>query len=373
MGKRVVVIGGGIVGASIAFHLQERGATVTLIDSDPHPPNQASRASFAWMNARDKNPRSYHDLNRRSLDMWPRFADHLKADIKLEWGGDIRWTTTKAEAAESEFRVKLLQSWGYPTRTIDRDEAGRLAPGVSFNEFVNGSFSEIDGHVDAVETVRALKSAAQEQGTTVRLAEPVTGLELKDGIRAVLTDEDAYPCDVCVVAAGADSPDLAIFADVDIPMYHTFGATVVTSPAPSIFNGPSVLHGPKNSEIPLAIRQFADGTTVLHGGSHGQMHDESYGQSDVEVVRILEAAKQIAPGLSDVELLEARSARRPIPEDGLSVVGFADAVANLYVAVTHSGVTLAPLIGKMATIEIMDAQRVDILEPFRLGRFGRQP
>ena len=72
----IVVIGAGITGASIAFHLSLRNANVTLIDAD-EPGQAASSVSFAWINGRDKDPRHYHDLNRRSIDMWSRFERRL--------------------------------------------------------------------------------------------------------------------------------------------------------------------------------------------------------------------------------------------------------------------------------------------------------
>ena len=79
---RSVVIGGGIVGASVAFHLAKRGVEVTVIEADK-PGQGASRVSYAWINGRDKDPYHYHELNRRSQDMWRRFASDLEADVGL--------------------------------------------------------------------------------------------------------------------------------------------------------------------------------------------------------------------------------------------------------------------------------------------------
>jgi glycine/D-amino acid oxidase-like deaminating enzyme len=74
--------------------------------------------------------------------------------------------------------------------------------------------------------------------------------------------------------------------------------------------------------------------------------------------------------LRDIEIAEVRRGRRPIPQDGRSIVGFAPEVANVYVATTHSGVTLTPLIGAFAAIEIVHGARVEVLAPFRPERFG---
>ena len=106
---KAVVIGGGIVGASVAFHLARRNVEVTLIEAG-QPGQGASRVSYAWINGRDKNPFGYHELNRRSQDMWRRFEDDLQANIGLIWGGEMRWTVTDRGASDLRTRVAELQS-----------------------------------------------------------------------------------------------------------------------------------------------------------------------------------------------------------------------------------------------------------------------
>ena len=102
---KIAVIGAGIVGASIAYHLAKRHAAVTLIDKDI-PGSGASSHSFAWINAGAKSPSSYHDFNRRSLEMWERFAQQLDADVGLRWGGKVSWEATPQRARELRKRVK---------------------------------------------------------------------------------------------------------------------------------------------------------------------------------------------------------------------------------------------------------------------------
>ena len=113
---RIVIIGAGIVGASIAFHLSRRHVNLTIIDQ-AQPGTGASSHSFAWINATvGKEPASYHDLNRRSVDMWSRFASLLQSDIGLRWGGELRWASTEEEADELRQGVELQQQRGYECR-----------------------------------------------------------------------------------------------------------------------------------------------------------------------------------------------------------------------------------------------------------------
>ena len=96
------------------------------------------------------------------------------------------------------------------------------------------------------------------------------------------------------------------------------------------------------------------------------------GQTAEEIAQILEEATELLPALNRAEVREVRRGRRPIPEDGKPIIGFADALPNLYLATTHSGVTLAPLIGELAAIEIVTQVEVKWLQPFRLRRFQRK-
>ena len=124
---QVVVIGAGIIGASIAYHLSRRNVAVTVVDK-AQPGSGASSHSFAWINGTAKIPASYHDFNRRSLEMWSRFSRDLGVDVGLHWGGQLEWGRTAERAKQLRQRVKQLQKWGYPCQMIDEAELRRLEP-----------------------------------------------------------------------------------------------------------------------------------------------------------------------------------------------------------------------------------------------------
>ena len=369
----VVVVGAGILGASIAYHLTLHGARVTLIDAG-QPGEGATRVAFAWLNAYGKTPFSYHDLNRRSIDMWGGFASRL--GIRITWGGELRWAVTAAGAAALAAQAEALQAWGYPTRILNAAEVRQLEPDLQFDGFTAASYTYSDGHVDTTAVMRACLAAARERGAVVRAGSAVTGMEI-DHSRAgvaraagVRIGEDAVPCDVVVLAGGADMPALAEMTGIQVPHYHTFGATLLTRPLPPLFKTIAVLHSPRERQPLINVRQLPSGAVMMQSGAPDNTQADDRGATDAETAQIAADARAVLPVLRDAEIAEVRRGRRPIPKDGRSIVGFAPEVANVYVATTHSGITLTPLIGAFAAIEIAHGARVEMLAPFRPERFA---
>ena len=368
----VVVVGAGILGASIAYHLTLHGARVTLVDAG-QPGEGATRVAFAWLNAYGKTPFSYHDLNRRSIDMWGGFASRL--GIRITWGGELRWAVTAAGAAALAAQAEALQAWGYPTRILNAAEVRQLEPDLQFDGFTAASYTYSDGHVDTTAVMRACLAAARERGAVVRAGSAVTGMEI-DHSRAgvaraagVRIGEDAVPCDVVVLAGGADMPALAEMTGIQVPHYHTFGATLLTRPLPPLFKTIAVLHSPRERQPLINVRQLPSGAVMMQSGAPDNTQADDRGATDAEAAQIAADARAVLPVLRDAEIAEVRRGRRPIPKDGRSIVGFAPEVANVYVATTHSGITLTPLIGAFAAIEIAHGARVEMLAPFRPERF----
>ena len=372
----VVIVGAGILGASIAYHLTLHGVQVTLVDAG-RPGEGATRVAFAWLNAYGKAPFSYYDLNRRSIDMWAGFARRL--GVHVTWGGELRWAATDAGAAALAAQAEALQAWGYPTRILDEGEVRELEPDLRFDAFTAASYTYSDGHVDTLAVMRACLAAAQENGAVLRAGAPVTGVEIERSrsgtARAVGVHigEESVPCDAVALAGGADMPALAEMAGLRVPHYHTFGATLLTRPLPPLFRHIAVLHSPRERLPLINVRQLPDGAVMVQSGSPDNTREADRGVTDEEVAQIAADARVVMPMLRPIEIAEVRRGRRPIPQDGRSILGFAPEVGNVYVATTHSGITLTPLIGTLAAIEIAHGARVEMLAPFRPERFADSP
>ena len=365
---RIIVIGAGIIGASIAYNLSRRTPNVTILDA-AKPGMAASRASYAWMNARPKPPREYHALSRMGMDAWSRLERKLGGEIGITWGGEMRWTTTDEGAAELRDEVALMQSWSYPIRMLPADELRTMEPGLNADPVTAAAYGDAEGHVDNAIAIPGLLGAAIQNGATLKVDTPVDEF-IREGnqITGVCTPSEAIEADYVVLAAGYSTKDLAATVGLDYPQIESPGATVVTEPIDPIFQTVACVHTPRDLPEPqMNFRQFPDGRVQVHGGTHfGSIGDDSV--EDAEWM--LSELEKFLPAIKGVAIDEWRRAMRPMPADGFPIIGFPLATPNLYVATMHSGVTLAAITGELAAMEIIVGARSDVLDPFRYERFS---
>ncbi|HEX5226582.1 MAG TPA: FAD-dependent oxidoreductase, partial [Bryobacteraceae bacterium] len=209
--NRVIVVGAGIVGASIAYHLMKRGQRVVIVDA-ARPGAGATENSFGWINATfSKRPRTYFDLNQLGLAGWRRLEIELGGELKVQWGGSIAWSMRHNGDAEGQDTlgedlresVRKHQEWGYPTHLIDEDEFRRLLPNVTPGDFEIACHSEFEGAVDPMDALKALLRQVREMGGDVRYPFRVEALKYAGGrVAGVVSDEAILEGDVVVLAAG---------------------------------------------------------------------------------------------------------------------------------------------------------------------------
>ncbi len=369
--RHVVVIGAGIVGASIAWRIAARGARVTLIDRD-QPGLGASSHSFAWINAGAKEPVGYHNLNRRSLEMWPRFADALGEDVGLRWGGKVSWENDAEAAKTLVARVEQLQSWGYPSRLVSREELQELEPALHIGPVTAADYNESEGQVEPQLVVDACVNRLRELEASIITGVAVKGLrqDSSDRVSTVQTTTGDIDADLVVVAAGTATTAVASMAGVNVPQAESPGVVIRSTPMPLLLHNVPVVYAPplEDGRREIHLRQCPDGRLMI-----GEGDQESLAEDDTQAHAddLLARACQHLPGLKGASAIPVPVGWRPMPLDGYPVMGFAPEAPNLYVALTHSGVTLAPALSQLAALEICDGARADaVLRPYRPERFA---
>ena len=368
--KHIVIIGAGVIGTSIAYFLSRfPNSAITVIEQDV-PGSGASGHSFAWINAFGKDPRDYHTLNRRSLDMWYRLEHQLNEDIGIHYGGEMRWEIKSSEAKLLKKRIQQLQDWGYPCRLITSGEMLALVPGLNLDSVKAASYSEADCHIETDKYISICLERAREYGTNIHTHTKVTGFGMHNGnIATIRTDHTEFPCDVVVLASGVQTTRLASLVNVDIPQQCSPGIVIKTTPCDPILHNVAIIHVPSKSENyqHLHLRQLRDETLRIGQGSQeGINRDDSQEHADM----LLAQVKEVLPAIGDIQAIPTPVGYRPMPLDGYPIIGFTEKVNNLYIALMHSGVTLAPLVGEMCALEIADGACVDWFSPYRLERFG---
>lgn len=352
--KHVIVVGAGIIGASVAWHLAKAGARVTILEAG-EAGGVATPNTFAWINASWGNPEPYFRLRKRSMAEWKRLEAEVP-DVSVRWTGGLCWDLPRPEL---DAYLAEHASWGYDIQTVGREEAARIEPALA-DPPDHALFAAEEGMVEAVPATRALVADAIRLGAVLSSTTTVSAIDIARGRAAAATSNGRIEADEIVLAAGTATPALAATAGIKVPLTAPPGLIVHSKPYRKILNGLVISRGPH-------FRQTAEGRIIagddFGGGDPGDDAVATAGRLFAEVKAALRDA-------ADLELDFHTVGYRPTPEDGFPIIGRAEGVERLYLAVTHSGVTLAPAVGLFAAEEILAGQRETLLEPYRLVRFG---
>jgi glycine/D-amino acid oxidase-like deaminating enzyme len=365
--RRCVVIGAGILGASVAARLAAAGLRVTLLDQD-EPGRATSRWSFAWTNSNDKAPRPYHDLNHAGMRAWAELAPDLDGNAWYRPSGHVELAT--AGTGELEARVKRLTEWGYPARLISPAEASELEPALRLPAS-SAAFFPDEGYLLTGPLIACLVVHAESHGAQVLTGRP-------GRVTSIDTSGDAPPqirtatgtvleADEVICCAGRWTSSLAA---VPLVPWQTEGSV---APGLAVRVGPVVPPGPvRLLHTPdLALRPHPGG--LLHLEAEDAAAAVDLHTPDPELRRwaaeLLRRARRTVRGLDDARVVAYQVCVRPLPPDGQSIVGRLRGIPGLYVAVTHSGVTLAAHLSRLITADLTTGTTPAPLAPYTPARF----
>ncbi|AYG60463.1 FAD-dependent oxidoreductase [Rhizobium jaguaris] len=352
---KIIVVGAGIIGASIAWHLARKGASVTVIASKAG--GEATPNSFAWINASWGNPEFYFHFRRRSMAEWSRLAADVPS-LPLSWCGGLCWDLPEAEL---EAYAAQQSGWGYGMRRVDRQTSAILEPHLADPPVFALHVAE-EGAVEPVAAANLLLEDAARQGATLLYGTEARRLLQENGkIAGVETTDGALLADHVVLAAGAGTAPLAASVGIDVPVETPPGLIVHSRPVPPLLNG--LVMAPE-----LHMRQTMEGRVIAGSDFGGTDPGDNPQKAADELFAKVKAALRDADGL---ELDFYTVGYRPTPKDGFPIIGGVDGAPGLYLAVLHSGVTLAPLVGSVAATEIIDGRPDPQLSQFRLSRFAQ--
>ncbi len=254
-------------------------------------------------------------------------------------------------------------------------EFAELEPHIAFDSDYSAAYSANDGALDPILASQMLLDAAERLGATIQYPSEVVGTSLSAGrLTAVETTSGSIKADRLVLATGAALDLPKRIAGIDIPQRATPGIIAITQPIPRLLN--HVIAAPG-----IHMHQRADGRIVIgeqdgapDNDPHAARLKERPNDFPVKAIaqqhgnRMLEIAKKFVPDMANAVIDEAFIGWRPLPLDGHPVLGTSPVRSDVYLAITHSGVTLAPIIGEVVAQEILEEVKLQKLEPYRPTR-----
>lgn len=336
-GKRIMsavaVVGAGIVGSSVAYHLARRGIPVTLLDQERSPATGVTGTSFAWIGGCGGDwPGGARDLRASVVADYRRLEDELP-DVAVRWTGSLTWTDDR-EGHDSPLGPGRFRVGG-------RDIAA-LEPNLR-NPPARAVLTPSDGGIDPTAVTNALVDAARRHGATVLHNSAVTSLAMAgERVDGVWSSTGFHAAETVVLAAGADTPRLCEPLGADVP--------VVTPPVCLVrLAAPAGLIRTIVACPDFEVREVRDGELLLTlppAAGTGATSSEQVARAALRQVRTA------FRGSDGCRFLGYRVCGPPMPAHG-PVIGAVTRDRSVYLAVMHSGVTLAPTVGRLVADELV--------------------
>lgn len=360
MTLKVVVVGGGVVGAACAFHAASAGLDVTVVDRGPVGAGTTSRGEGNVLLS-DKEPGPELDLARLSRALWDEAGDELGADLfELEpKGGLVVARTDEGLAALGVFAARQARA-GVCVEPVDRvrELEPHLAPGLP-----GGVHYPQDAQVQPVRAAVALLDAAVRRGARTRTAEVTAAVTGRDGaLTGVRTAAgDVLPADAVVNAAGTWGGEVGRRLGAPVEVLPRRGFVLVTEPLPPMVRhkvySADYVAGVASSDAGLETSCVVEGTrggTVLIGASRERVGFDTRLNPAV-VTRLAAQACRLFPFLRGTHLIRTYRGFRPYCPDHLPVVGPDPRAPGVVHACGHegAGIGLAPATGALVTAHLL--------------------
>jgi sarcosine oxidase subunit beta len=363
----VVVIGGGAIGTSIAFHLAEAGVTdVVLLERDELGAGSTCKAA-GGVRAQFSDQINI-ELGARSLEAFTRFGQRPGQEIDLHQVGYLFLLSTPDDVEAFERDVKLQNELGVTSRMIDVAEAKRLSPLISTDGLLAAAFSPDDGHCTPESVVLGYATAARRLGATLLTGVTVTGIEVEGGeARRVVTDRGTITTGTVVCAAGAWSQAIGEMVGTALPVTPVRRQIIFTEPMPDL---PPVV--PFTIDFATSFYFHREGRGLLLGMSDPEQEPGFHlGYSEDWLPRLGDAIAARAPRLLDVGLTDGWAGLYEVTPDHNALIGRSSTTPNFLYATGFSGhgFLQAPAVGEVIRDLHLDRTPFVDITPLTAERF----
>lgn len=366
MDAEVIVVGGAVVGAALAYGIAKLGKRVIVLDGQDQD-MRAARANFGliWTQGKGANAPEYQQLTGQSADLWPDFVKDLteSVGIRVDYSrpGGFVYCLSEAEYENRDKLNKRTHNYlsASDLRMIDRGELERMMPAVPFGpEVIGASYCKADGHVNPLQLLAALQRGVIAFGGKFLFRSTVQSITPGVDGFTVTAALGSYKAPQVIVAAGHATPSLTDPLGFKIPLKADRGQLLVTERLEPFLPYPG-----------SGLRQTADGTVMI-GATKETVTDR--GVTVASATRLASRATRIIPALASARLVRQWSGFRVLPPDGTPIYAESPEYPGLFAAACHSGVTLAAAHASIVAPAMIEARLSTDLPAFSNGRFNVQ-
>ena len=350
----ILILGAGLLGASLAHRLAAAGHPVTILDAGL-PATEASGRSFGWINASFYGSTAHFHLRHAAITAHHRLAGEVP-DTGHQWPGCLWW-----EEEDVDAKAETLAALGYPVRILARANVAALEPNLA-SPPAHALHFPAEGAVDAAHLTHRLLAKAIGHGARLFTGTRATALLTEGGqVIGAATEAGLFHADHTLLATGIATPALLAPLGLALPMLHRPGALLRTRPVPRLVT--HILATPAQE-----LRQDAQGRLLAPASaSHQSDASETLTNPADAAAETLARLQDLFPH-TPLHLESLTQAQRPVPGDGLPLAGPVPGHPTLWLALMHSGVTLAPLVADLLAAEIAGQGTDPLLAPFRPDR-----
>jgi glycine/D-amino acid oxidase-like deaminating enzyme len=359
-----IVVGGGLVGAAIAYGLIREGLATALVD-EGDVAYGASRGNFGlvWVQSKGLGAPHYQRWTRLSADCWAALAAELVARCGVDPGherpGGVHLCLGEAEFEARRQMMQRLEresgNFGFEYRMLDHAEVAAMLPGLG-GAVTGASWTPYDGHANSLNLLHALHKAFIGRGGHYIANSPVGEAAVAPGDFRLATAGGDIAAPKIVLAAGLGNAELAPRFGLAAPVRPLKGQVLVTERARRVLPMPTT-----------TVRQTLEGGIMLGDSQEDVGFDLS--QTPAVIKAIARRAVLSFPWLRDLQVVRAWAALRVMPPDGLPIYDQSERFPGAFTANCHSGVTLAGahalLFARMVGLGALDP----LLDPFSARRF----
>ncbi|MGN6319619.1 NAD(P)/FAD-dependent oxidoreductase [Trinickia sp.] len=361
----ILVIGGGLHGASSAFHSARRGASVIVLEAD-YVARHSSGVNAGGVRTLGR-PLPEIPLALMSRDMWHTLPELVGDDGGFVPSGQLKIAETQAELDECRERVALLQANGFThEQLIDRETVLELEPALS-KHVVGGIWVERDGYALPFRTTTAFRLAGQRCGVRFYEGTAVSRIEQRGTRWYAKTPRGWFAAEKLLVAAGAWSGELAQQAGEAVPVHPEGLMLMVTHRVAPFCKATLGATG-----RPLSFKQFDNGTVVIGGKLIG-IADLAGRHGEVDFMRLVKSAQTVVdlfPHLRHLGINRAWAGVEAFTDDSLPVISASRTASNLYYSFGYcgSGFQMGPACGRLVAEMMIDGAPSLSLDAFAIDR-----